>query len=252
MVRAPGAFARYLFVPVVLSILLAGGVFWIRQLPVPSASSHASSVMLVQVVQSNANSAPTQESPRESLISSSLHEVMPKSYEASSTLSQQASLPRPPEQLSLWDEPAHKLPREEDASEVRQELAAVSPRTPLVEKRLYEPEGNAKAQNDGNNIGQISRSIVVKYQSDLLSHIGRFRRYPAAARRERLKGIAHVLFILRRDGAVEELWLKTSSGHAVLDNEAIDTIWRAQPLPPIPASLPGRLNVELPVEFLAH
>jgi protein TonB len=251
MARAQGEFARYLFVPVVLSIILAGGVFWIRQLPVETASSHESSTMRVQVVPSSAISTPSNESAQENLISSSLHEVVPKADEARSTVSEQASRPTASEQSPLWDEPTHMRPSDEEISAVRHTMAAVSPQTSLREKRLYKPEGNADAPPDGNDNRRASNSVAVKYQSELLSHIGRFRRYPPAARRERLRGTARVLFRLRRDGAVEELWLKSGSGQAVLDNEAIDTIRRAQPLPPIPASLPSRLNVELPVEFLA-
>jgi protein TonB len=54
---------------------------------------------------------------------------------------------------------------------------------------------------------------------------------------------------MRRDGAVLDVRIKTSSGATILDEEAGATIRRAQPLPPIPPELPERLNIIVPVAF---
>jgi protein TonB len=89
----------------------------------------------------------------------------------------------------------------------------------------------------------------MNFQRVLLQHIEHYQNYPGLARRLRLQGTVLVLFSMRRDGAVLDVWIKTGSGAPILDQEAIDTIRRAQPLPPIPAELPSLLKVIVPVAF---
>lgn len=87
------------------------------------------------------------------------------------------------------------------------------------------------------------------FQRALLTHIARYRRYPEEARRERLQGTVQVLFAMRRDGTVTDVWVRISSGQRVLDAAAADTIRQAQPLPRIPPELPDRLTILVPVAF---
>lgn len=91
--------------------------------------------------------------------------------------------------------------------------------------------------------------ITASFQQTLLRHVGRFQRFPRAARRERLHGAVDTLFSMRRDGSLLGVWVKTSSGQPVLDREAIDAIRRAQPLPAIPPELPDSLNIRLTLLF---
>lgn len=78
----------------------------------------------------------------------------------------------------------------------------------------------------------------------------RYQRYPRAARRAGLEGIAQVRFVIDRSGTLRERELVASSGHAVLDRAALELLERAAPYP----RLPGRIAVELieltlPVEY---
>lgn len=87
------------------------------------------------------------------------------------------------------------------------------------------------------------------FRRALQSHIARYRRYPEEARRARMQGTVQILFSMRRDGAVLDVWVRASSGQPVLDDAAIATIRRAQPLPRIPPDLPDRLTVLFPIAF---
>jgi protein TonB len=87
------------------------------------------------------------------------------------------------------------------------------------------------------------------YQDELLAYITRFRAYPDAARPSRLVGRVLIRFAMSRDGKVLDVWIDHSSGEPILDDAARDTVLRAQPLPPIPASLPSVLTLSLPVDF---
>jgi len=92
-------------------------------------------------------------------------------------------------------------------------------------------------------------SAAIKFQQALLRHVARYQHYPNAARSLHLEGIVDTQFSMSRDGTLLGVWVKTSSGQAMLDKEAIDTIRRAQPLPSIPSELPDRLNIHVQLVF---
>lgn len=94
-----------------------------------------------------------------------------------------------------------------------------------------------------------SSGAVTAFQRQLLSHIARFRRYPRDAQPGELHGVVQVRFAMRRDGTVTDTWVRTSSGHVLLDQAATETVRRAQPLPSIPADLPDTLTILLPISF---
>jgi protein TonB len=87
-----------------------------------------------------------------------------------------------------------------------------------------------------------------EYRRRLLEHIATYRRtapFPEGAK----SGTVMVRFALDRVGSVLTVSVISSSGAAMLDDEAVATIWRAQPMPPIPSPLPQRLSITLPVAF---
>jgi protein TonB len=96
--------------------------------------------------------------------------------------------------------------------------------------------------------GAASKAAL-NFQKILFEHIEHYRHYPEEARREGLQGVVQLLFAMRRDGTVLDVWVKASSGSAILDRAAIDTIRRAQPLPLIPSALSDRLDVVIPIAF---
>jgi TonB family protein len=87
------------------------------------------------------------------------------------------------------------------------------------------------------------------YQRLLLRHIRAFRLYPVEAARRRSEGVVVVRFRVSRDGAIEEAWVARGSRDVALDRAALDTLWRAEPLPAVPSELPAPIEVELPVPF---
>jgi protein TonB len=95
-----------------------------------------------------------------------------------------------------------------------------------------------------------ARQRLEAWQKRLLAHIGRFRQYPEAARATRLQGEILVAFRIDGAGAVSELRVVRPSGHAPLDNAALDVIRRAAPMPKPPeifAATP--LDLMLPLRF---
>lgn len=87
------------------------------------------------------------------------------------------------------------------------------------------------------------------FRQRLFDHIERFVAYPSDVRTDGVYGTAEVLFRMDRNGKVLGVWLRRTSGFQALDAAAIAAIWRAQPLPPIPADLPDTLDIAAPVQF---
>ena len=94
-----------------------------------------------------------------------------------------------------------------------------------------------------------SKSARVTFRTELARHIARFQRYPKTAERQRLQGTVRTVFSINRDGKLLGVWVKTSSGQTALDQAALDTVHRAQPLPAIPPALPDPLKIEVPLGF---
>jgi protein TonB len=65
---------------------------------------------------------------------------------------------------------------------------------------------------------------------ELLSRLERSKRYPYAARMNRWEGRVVVQAVVRDDGQVVSLRIAESSGHAILDNDAMELIRRISPL----------------------
>jgi protein TonB len=84
----------------------------------------------------------------------------------------------------------------------------------------------------------------------VLGRLEQFRRFPAAARRARQEGVCHVRFTIDRKGHVLASVLARTSGHELLDREAVTLVRRADPLPAPPPELQGEtITLTVPVEF---
>ncbi|MBI2253231.1 MAG: TonB family protein [Proteobacteria bacterium] len=70
-------------------------------------------------------------------------------------------------------------------------------------------------------------------------HIKKYRKYPKSARRKHLEGSPTVAFVFDRAGNVMSAEILRSSGIAALDEEAIATFQRADPLPALPPEIAG-------------
>lgn len=125
-----------------------------------------------------------------------------------------------------------------------------APRGEAAQSReAVEATGAARAgATEAHHPGQQDASR--EYRRQLLAHIRLYRRYPDAPSPERNGGAVQLLFGLSRDGAVTDVRIVRTSGVSALDEAAVATVLRAQPLPPIPAPLPDRLTVQLPVSFM--
>ncbi|MDR2735185.1 MAG: TonB family protein [Spirochaetota bacterium] len=69
--------------------------------------------------------------------------------------------------------------------------------------------------------------------------------YPPQARRAGIQGTTEVGFVIHADGSVSGVRVRASSGHAILDEEAVAAVFAAAPFPKPPASA----RIAIPVSF---
>ena len=209
-----GELLRLFVVPVLVTLFLVGGVYWIRlQMPTGSTSQQPTSIVQVRLLR-RPDAVPT--------IAASVSDSTTQTIASRADSSLNEPDPTPSDDPATVPRARTFAPAEAPPSNVLSSPSAVS-----------EP----------------ATSAAVKFQQALLRHVAQYQRYPNAALGLHLEGKVDTQFAMSRDGRLLGVWVKTSSGQILLDKEAIETIRRAQPLPPIPPDLPDRLNIHVQLVF---
>jgi protein TonB len=111
------------------------------------------------------------------------------------------------------------------------------------------PETTAPKNIAAPSVNRLASEAKPNWEGVIVAHLERFRRYPARARAARQQGVAYVRFTMNRAGMVLSSTILRKSGSFDLDQAALDTLQRAQPLPAIPAERPDVVELTIPVEF---
>jgi len=93
--------------------------------------------------------------------------------------------------------------------------------------------GSGKGGQGSNVLGKIRQKIL------------QAKRYPPMARSQGIEGVCGLSFEIEPDGHVERIQLTQSSGHSILDNEAVATVKRASPFPFYPGAIRFSLKFNL-------
>jgi len=96
----------------------------------------------------------------------------------------------------------------------------------------------------------VEPRLLQMFGQSISKEIKRYQKYPPLAQRRGWEGTAEVLLQIAADGKVSSITLGKSSGRSVLDDEALNMVRRASPLPQAPQNLRGReLTVTVPIVF---
>ena len=80
--------------------------------------------------------------------------------------------------------------------------------------------------------------------------IARDQHFPREALKQGWAGSVEIRVTVGTDGRLEDVSVIKSSGHTILDEEAVAKVMRARELPPVPAPLAGRaFTLSFPVVF---
>jgi protein TonB len=97
---------------------------------------------------------------------------------------------------------------------------------------------------------QAVRAALTSWTTRVSILLERRKRYPAAATRGRVQGVATVAFEIDRSGKLLSFQLVSSSGHVILDEEAQDLLRRIGTFPPLPVEISSAtLSVSVPIRF---
>jgi len=107
------------------------------------------------------------------------------------------------------------------------------------------PQAAAPAAQPG---AQVDADSVGRFRLQVIEAAGRFKRYPRAAMDNNWEGRADVRVSFGADGRRSSIVVVRSSGHEILDKQALDTVTKA--FVPVPPALRGKeFSFEIPVLF---
>jgi len=116
-----------------------------------------------------------------------------------------------------------------------------------VTSRSARSNANGRADAKTNDGGTKAAS---NYKGRVAAKLRRAKRYPRQAERKQLTGVVHVSFTIASSGSVSGIRIRRSSGHAVLDQAAVDMVTRAAPMPKFPREMrQASLTLQVPVRF---
>ena len=179
-----------------------------------------------------------------------------------------APKPAPPPPPQIQQEKPEPQPKLVEAPQPKLAIAPPKPKPrppqPVAPKPQAKPADNPPQENPPAPIAaaedkpaapqQAAVSAPSKaktsWQSKLLSHLSRYKRYPEDARRRGFEGTVRLRFVLDGQGKVLSYSLAGRSGSASLDRATLEMIRRAQPLPAPPAEMLQNGQLEIVAPFV--
>ncbi|MGU3495738.1 TonB family protein [Xanthobacteraceae bacterium A53D] len=140
--------------------------------------------------------------------------------------------------------PERERPQERKPVQRRQEASAASAQAVRAQAQVQQSERNAARQTAS---GFNSTPTPAAWQSRLMAHLERRKKYPPAARSRGERGTVFVRFSLDEGGNVLTVSLARSSGFPDLDSEVLALVRRASPVPAPPVG--ANRTVTAPVRF---
>ncbi|MBA3041108.1 MAG: energy transducer TonB [Alphaproteobacteria bacterium] len=150
---------------------------------------------------------------------------------------------RPPPPKPVEEKPK-KAPEKKKAEKPK---APPPPASEAARKAKVETAQADRTAAKATSTGGGRNVSPAKWQSRLMSHLERRKRYPSEARSNREEGTVYVRFRIDDGGNVLSVSLSRSSGHSSLDQAVLDMVRRASP---VPAPPPGvSKTITAPVRF---
>ncbi|MBV2131908.1 energy transducer TonB [Pseudomonas sp. MAP12] len=171
--------------------------------------------------------------------------------------------PEPPPQPKLIEAPKPRLslpPPPKPRPHPPKPVAKPQPAPKAEPQPAVEPQANAQpmaparsepaAQPSPPAGSPAPAQAQASWQSRLLAHLNRHKRYPEDARRRGQQGVVKLRFVVDGQGQVLSFELAGKSGSASLDRATLQMIRRAQPLPMPPAELLRNGSLEVVAPFV--
>lgn len=123
---------------------------------------------------------------------------------------------------------------------------------PPTEQTVDAPPSNTPPQKSAAPAPSIASNskALPTWQSDLLRHLAKYKRYPEDARRRGLQGMNRLRFVVDAEGKVVSYSMAGGSGSASLDRATLEMIRRAGKVPKPPPELLNNGTIEVVAPFV--
>jgi periplasmic protein TonB len=118
--------------------------------------------------------------------------------------------------------------------------ATPSPAAPAAPPAPAAGAPGPMAKVDPQPGAQLDRGTLADYERELRVVAAKYKRYPRVAMDNNWEGTVEVSMVIGANGLISSVSIRTSSGHQLLDKQAIEMFTRAKPLVPIPPALRGK------------
>jgi len=163
----------------------------------------------------------------------------------------------PAPETMIESKPVPEQQKEKPPEEVKMEQPPDDTPAIVPEPVVKPPEEIDEARPPAPRTAQRTKGgaprIEPSWQSSLVRHLQRYKRYPNEAQSRNEQGVVLLSFSMDRSGHVLAHSIARSSGFADLDAEVVAMILRADPLPAFPATMTeARLDLTVPIRFSLH
>jgi protein TonB len=141
--------------------------------------------------------------------------------------------------------PAKNPPVQRAEKSIRKKAASLPAAPPPSARRTAEPSAHTTEASF-----HPDSALLPSWKAALLRHLERHKVYPREAQRARQQGVTYIRFTMSRDGRILQAVVDRTAGFPRLDREGVELLYRAQPLPALPADQPGEsVALIVPVQF---
>ena len=135
----------------------------------------------------------------------------------------------------------------QEPTAVQEQTVAADSATMTSVEQVAVPTGTADTNATGGNPGVQQEAV---YLAQVKAWLAQHKTYPRVAAMRRQEGVVMMQITIDRSGNIIDFRVQEKSGYRLLDKEARKIMERANPVPPIPDTIPEEvLELLIPVEF---
>lgn len=142
--------------------------------------------------------------------------------------------------VKVEEEIIKKVEVQEEIKEIEEVVSEVVEEVVVEDKKEVVQE---VVQEENIIIEKPDVEAMLRYQDMIKRKIQELRKYPRWAKKQGFQGVSVMSFLLNPSGAAQDVRLVRSSGFSILDKEAVATVKRASPFPPIPSTINQELII---------
>ncbi|MBK5105318.1 MAG: energy transducer TonB [Burkholderiales bacterium] len=160
------------------------------------------------------------------------------------------SKPRPSPQGTAPVEAVKTVPSEPVADAPATADASAQPAAPSQAGSALPRSTGVTTETPAKSVSQVDSGTLEIYRRALIEATRRYKRYPGIAMEKGWQGKVEVHMVIGANGMLARTSIKTSSGHEVLDNQAVSMLKKGKTTVQIPPGLRGReFSIDVPVIF---